>query len=86
MTATPAARFWSFRRGAGALHRTGVPALASGRGPTGTDGSFRSCQTPMNDPRMARHLVHWALLTVASLILWAALGAGLFLLYQVAAA
>jgi hypothetical protein len=33
---------------------------------------------------MARHLVHWALLTVASLILWAALGSGLFLIYNAA--
>jgi len=29
---------------------------------------------------MARHLVHWVILAVVSLLMWAALGLGLFLL------
>jgi hypothetical protein len=30
---------------------------------------------------MGRHIVHWTVLTVASLAIWAALGIGLFLLF-----
>jgi hypothetical protein len=44
-----------------------------------TYGPLRGRWPPADDATMARHLVSWGLLTAASLLVWAALAAGVLL-------